>query len=70
MFAKGPIDPEEYRKKAEEIEAKKFELQQAREEKKRLKEAKKKKELLERLIAPFLLILTTLISYIVHIFSA
>ncbi len=69
MQSKGPIDPEVYRKRTEEIEAKKIERQRERELKKQEKDAKKRRELIERLIAPILLILTALVSYILHILS-
>lgn len=66
MNGKGPVDPQEIRKKAEELEEKKLERQREREEKKRAKEAKQKQELIERLVAPALMLLTALISYLLY----
>lgn len=50
------------------IEAEKEEKKQAREERKRKKEEKRRREFREKMVAPFLLVLTMLVSVVVYLF--
>lgn len=58
-------EAEELVRRSEELEAQKAARQAERLEKKRQKELKKRQELLEKLVAPILLIATVLISLLV-----
>jgi hypothetical protein len=55
--------------RAQEVEVERMRKQQEREEKKLAKIRKKKQELMERLIAPILLILTLIISGAIYLIS-
>lgn len=61
---KKVLKAEEIEKSTEEIEAEKEQKKFEREERKFLKEHAKKRQKMERLIAPLLLILTIILSYL------
>ncbi|GEM_PF-4392690 len=55
---------EEYQRRTDEIEAKKEEKQRRRLEKQRLDNLKKRNKLIEKLIAPAILLFTVLLSFL------
>lgn len=66
MAKKTPQD--ELLELTQRIEAEKEEKKKEREERKRQKEAKRRKEFREKMVAPFLLVLTMLVSVLVYVF--
>jgi len=62
-------DVEQAMEKSKEVEAEKALKKREREERKRERELKKKREKQEKFVAPIILIVTILVSYLIYLLS-